>query len=135
MITMNPLFHLLFQKNRQLVNHLNEALKEHGLFHSQWSILFLLHEKGPMSLTEIWKYLNVEAPTITRTVTRLQTLGWIERIDGVDKREKIVALSVYACEQFPHIEASVLAFEANMTRQLSEQEQQQLMALIKKLEG
>ena len=26
---MNPLFHLFFQKNRQLVNELNEALKEY----------------------------------------------------------------------------------------------------------
>ncbi|MCH7321378.1 MarR family transcriptional regulator [Solibacillus sp. MA9] len=132
---MNPLFHMFFQKNRQLVNHLNEALKEHGLFHSQWSILFLLHKNGPMSLTEIWKYLNVEAPTITRTATRLQTLGWIVRVEGADKREKIIALSDFAKEQFPHVEASVLAFEAKITQQLSQQEELQLIELLKKLEG
>ena len=57
---MNPLIHLFFQRNRYLVNQLNEVLKPHGLFSSQWAILFLLHENGPMSLTSIWKYLNVE---------------------------------------------------------------------------
>ncbi|WP_341323121.1 MarR family transcriptional regulator [Solibacillus sp. FSL H8-0523] len=132
---MNPLFPVFFQKNRQIVNHLNEALKEHGLFHAQWTILYLLQKNGPMSLTEIWKYLDVEAPTVTRTVSRLQTLGWIERVEATDKREKIVALTQHAISQFPKIEASIEAFERNVTQQLSQQEQQQLMTLLKKLEG
>ncbi len=132
---MNPLFPVFFQKNRQIVNQLNEALKEHGLFHAQWTILYLLEKNGPMSLTEIWKYLDVEAPTVTRTVARLQILGWVERVEGIDKREKIVALSHTASEQFPKIEASIEAFELKVTQQLSQQEQQQLITLLKKLEG
>lgn len=132
---MNPLFHVFFQQNRYLVNQLNDALKVHGLFNSQWTILFLLHDNGPMSLTEIWKYLNVEAPTITRTVTRLQTLGWVVRVEGTDKREKIIALSEYALAQFPAIEKSVVAFEQQITEQLSQDEQQQLLHLLKKLGG
>lgn len=132
---MNPLFPVFFQKNRQIVNQLNEALKEHGLFHAQWTILYLLEKNGPMSLTEIWKYLDVEAPTVTRTVARLQILGWVERVEGIDKREKIVALSHTASEQFPKIEASIETFELKVTQQLSQQEQQQLITLLKKLEG
>ena len=132
---MNPLFPIFFQKNRQVVNHLNEALKEHGLFHAQWTILYLLKKNGPMSLTEIWKYLDVEAPTVTRTVSRLQVLGWIVRVEGTDKREKIVALSDYAISQFPKIEASIEAFEEKVTQKLSQQEQQHLIELLKKLEG
>lgn len=132
---MNPLFPVFFQKNRQIVNHLNEALKEHGLFHAQWTILYLLEKNGPMSLTEIWKYLDVEAPTVTRTVSRLQILGWVERVEGTDKREKIVTLSHTAISQFPKIEASIEAFERNVTQQLSQDEQEQLMTLLNKLEG
>ena len=79
---MNPLFHILFQQNRYLVNQLNAVLKKHGLFNAQWTLLFLLNQNGPMTLTAIWKYLNVEAPTVTRTVTRLETLGWVERRQG-----------------------------------------------------
>ena len=40
------------------------------------SLLYPKHKE--MTLTQIWKYLNVEAPTITRTVNRLAELGWIE---------------------------------------------------------
>ncbi len=130
---MNPLFHMLFQQNRYLVNQLNEVLKEHGLFNSQWTILFLLHENGPMSLTSIWKYLNVEAPTITRTVSRLEALGWVERQQGNDKREKIITLTPYANGKFPTVEASVLAFEQQMIQNLNNEEQQLLIHLLNKM--
>ncbi|MEK5080012.1 MarR family transcriptional regulator [Solibacillus sp. FSL W7-1436] len=132
---MNPLFHILFQQNRYLVKQLNDTLKQHGLFSSQWTVLFLLHQKGQMTLTEIWKYLDVEAPTVTRTVTRLETLGWVERVQGTDKREKMIDLTAKAMEQFPQIEASVVSFERKMTENLSEEEQALLIQLLKKMEG
>lgn len=132
---MNPLIHLFFQRNRYLVNQLNEVLKPHGLFSSQWAILFLLHENGPMSLTSIWKYLNVEAPTVTRTVTRLETLGWVERILGTDRREKTIMLTNKAIEEFPKIEISMAKFEQIMTENLSFEEQELLINLLKKMEG
>ncbi|MEK4629189.1 MAG: MarR family transcriptional regulator [Solibacillus sp.] len=132
---MNPLFHMFFQQNRYLVNELNHVLKEHGLFNSQWTILFLLHQNGPMSLTSIWKYLKVEAPTVTRTVTRLETLGWIKRMQGNDKREKIIALTPFAIEKFPEIEASILSFEHEMTKNLNEDEQKLLVHLLGKMKG
>lgn len=96
---------------------------------------FLLHQKGQMTLTEIWKYLDVEAPTVTRTVTRLETLGWVERVQGTDKREKMIDLTAKAMEQFPQIEASVVSFERKMTENLSEEEQALLIQLLKKMEG
>ena len=132
---MNPLFHILFQQNRFLVNHLNEALREHGLFHSQWTILYLLHEKGTMSLTAIWKYLNVEAPTVTRTVTRLEALGWVMRQQGEDKREKLIALTPFAKEQFPQVKNSVLLFEKQMIQNLDDEEQKLLLYLLEKMRG
>lgn len=132
---MNPLFHILFQQNRYLVKQLNDVLKQHGLFSSQWTVLFLLHQNGKMTLTEIWKYLDVEAPTVTRTVTRLETLGWVERVQGADKREKMIDLTAKALELFPKIEESVLSFERKMTENLSEDEQAHLIQLLKKMEG
>ena len=132
---LNQLFHLFFQQNRYLVNKLNEVLKPHGLYSSQWSVLFLLHQNGPMSLTAIWKYLNVEAPTVTRTVNRLETLGWVERLDGLDKREKIISLTKKGLEQFAPIEASVRSFEQEIERKLSQEDQELLKEILKKMEG
>ncbi|MEK4229133.1 MarR family winged helix-turn-helix transcriptional regulator [Solibacillus sp. FSL H8-0538] len=132
---MNPLFHVFFQQNRYLVNRLNDTLHKHELFNSQWTILFLLHENGPMSLTSIWKYLNVEAPTVTRTVARLENLGWVIREQGTDKREKIVHLTEQALTRFPQVEASIVGFEQEMSKNLSDEEQQQLIDLLCKMKG
>ena len=132
---MNPLFHALFQKSRYLTNCLNEVLKQHNLYSSQWTILYCLHNHGSMTLTQIWKYLNVEAPSITRAITRLETLGWVLRIDGEDKREKIVTLSPYAEEHLPVITKTILVFEEEMVGALSVEEQQQFMILLEKMKG
>ena len=99
---MNPIFHALFQQQRVFINRLNEVLKVHDLYSSQWTVLFCLHQNGPMTLTQIWRYLHVEAPTVTRTVARLETLGWVERLIGDDK-EKIVCLTDAAQRRFPAI--------------------------------
>ncbi|MEX3746830.1 MULTISPECIES: MarR family winged helix-turn-helix transcriptional regulator [Lysinibacillus] len=132
---MNPIFHALFQKSRYLTNSLNEVLKQHNLYSSQWAILYCLHKHGPMTLTQIWKYLNVEAPSITRAITRLESLGWVLRMDGEDKREKIVTLSLYAEEQLPTITETILAFEEEMVGTLTVEEQQQLIILLEKMKG
>lgn len=132
---MNPFFHIYFQQYRFLINHLNEALKEHGLYSSQWTILFLLKKEGPMTLTAIWKYLNVEAPTITRTVSRLETLGLVRREEGADRREKIVHLTEAALLLMPKVEDTVLKFEAEMTKNLTEEEIAQIIHLLEKMKG
>ncbi|MFE3572788.1 MarR family winged helix-turn-helix transcriptional regulator [Lysinibacillus sp. NPDC059133] len=132
---MNPIFHALFQKSRYITNCLNEVLKQHNLYSSQWTILYCLHNHGPMTLTQIWKYLNVEAPSITRAITRLETLGWVLRVDGEDKREKIVTLTSYAEEHLPVITETILAFEAEMVGALTVDEQQQFMILLEKMKG
>lgn len=132
---MNPLFHALFQNSRYITNCLNEVLKQHNLYSSQWTILYCLHNHGPMTLTQIWKYLNVEAPSVTRAITRLETLGWVLRIDGEDKREKIVTLSPYAEKHLPDITKTILAFEEEMVGALTVEEQQQFMILLEKMKG
>lgn len=130
---MNPLIHELFQKSRFLSQEANNTLKKHNLFASQWSVLFCIQQHKEMSLTQIWKYLNVEAPTITRTVNRLAGLGWIEICPGKDKREKIVKLSEQAIKQFPVIKASMMEFEDRMVVNLSDEEEAQLFELLQKI--
>lgn len=132
---MNPLFHQFFQQNRYMVNKLNDVLAQHDLYSSQWTVIFLLAQNGPMSLTAIWKYLNVEAPTVTRTVARLEKLGWVERKVGADKREKIIHLTDMAHTRFPQIAESVQLYEQQMTQHLTEEEQQQLMSLLEKMKA
>lgn len=130
---MNPLIHELFQKSRFLSNEVNNTLNQHGLYASQWSVLYCIQLHEEMTLTQIWKYLNVEAPTITRTVTRLSELGWVEIHPGKDRREKSVRLTEQALKDFPAIKASMIEFEDRMVSNLSSEEEILLIKLLQKI--
>lgn len=130
---MNPIIHELFQKTRFLTQEVNHTLKKFNLYASQWSVLYCIQQHKEMTLTQIWRYLNVEAPTITRTVNRLSELGWIEICSGKDKREKIVKLSEQALQQFPAIKEAMMEFEDRMVAVLSKEEEVLLFELLKKI--
>ena len=130
---MNPLIHDLFQTSRYLSYKANQTLKQHGLYSSQWSVLYCVERHKEMTLTQIWKYLNVEAPTITRTVNRLADLGWLEISSGRDRREKMVKLTTEALHNFPVIKSSMSDFENSVVSNLSQEEQNTLMELLRKI--
>lgn len=132
---MNPLVLQLFQTNRSISQQLNEVLKPFELFHSQWTILYLLQRQGAMTLTDIWQQLHVEAPTVTRTVNRLEVLGWVERRQGADQRAKIIALTAWADEKLPAVTAAVKQYEMRISQHLCADEQQQLLHLLQKMKG
>ncbi|SFL34397.1 DNA-binding transcriptional regulator, MarR family [Gracilibacillus orientalis] len=127
------LLHLYNQKLRLFQNELNITLKKFGLFHSQWTILYTLYQKGKMTQTEIWQYLKVEAPTITRTLVRLEKNGWIERKVGTDKRERVVTLTEKAESTYLDIIEAVKQTEEMFLNQLSKQEKIALQQLLEKL--
>ncbi|WP_270182685.1 MarR family winged helix-turn-helix transcriptional regulator [Alkalihalobacillus sp. CinArs1] len=133
MITTNDIFHSLNQKMRFIIKEANEKLNEFDLYTSQWAILYCLDQFGPMKQTEIWKYLNVEAPTTTRTLTKMESNNWIERAEGEDKRERIVCLTDYAKSKLPEIKASIQEMEESLLQNLSNEDQEQFMTLLNKI--
>ncbi|SDM90927.1 MarR family winged helix-turn-helix transcriptional regulator [Sediminibacillus halophilus] len=122
--------HLLKQKVRYLNKQMDERLREYGLFHSQWSILFCLYHNGPMTLTAIWQYLHVEAPTVTRTIKRLESKGWVYRRQGQDKREKIIGIAEDAFDMVVEVAEMIEAFEDEMLNGLSKEQQNELFQLL-----
>lgn len=127
------LLHLLNQQTRLLAKEINNRLSDHGLYSSQWSIIFCLNRFGPMTQTAIWKYLNVEAPTITRTLSRMEKNGWIIRKQGNDKRERIIELTNFAKKEFKYVRKEMDQFETEVLEDLSKEEKEQLKTLLLKL--
>ncbi|WP_088007366.1 MarR family winged helix-turn-helix transcriptional regulator [Indiicoccus explosivorum] len=129
----NDLFHEIHQKARLSVKEANVLLKRYGLYSSQWSILALLKRRGPMSQTDIWQYLNVEAPTVTRTVIRLEEQGWVVRKEGRDKRERIVQLTEKSEGSLADIAEQIRAQEEFLLSGLTDEEQELLLTLLRKI--
>lgn len=131
----HDLFHLLHQKSRLIKKRMDFGLKEHNLHVSQWSILFCLNKFGEMKQTEIWTYLNVEAPTITRTLESMERNGWVFRRPGVDKRERIILMTYKAKSTFNKVIESVAQMENELLLNLDSEEKKQLYKLLSKIES
>lgn len=90
---MNLYGHKINQAARKFAKRLNERLAPLDLHNAQWAVILCLHERGSCTQKELSDYLSVEAPTMTRTLMRIEEKGWIIREEGVDRREKKVRLS------------------------------------------
>lgn len=90
---MQGFFQRYLQLYRPLISKLNEELSEQDLTYSLWQIIFYLENNGPSMLVDISNHYNVEKPTITRSVHRLQEKMIVEVIPSKDRREKIIQLT------------------------------------------
>ncbi|WP_019119081.1 MarR family winged helix-turn-helix transcriptional regulator [Brevibacillus massiliensis] len=131
--------HKINQAARKFAKKTNEQLSCLGLYSSQWAIIFCLHNRGPLTQIEIGCYLNVEAPTITRTVARLEELGYVVREAGEDKRERKVFLTPKAAEMIPLWQKEVDRLEAVVVQDIEEHDlavfQRVLQQMMKNLDS
>lgn len=116
------LFHQLFQTSRVFAKCLNEELSELGIYSSQWTIIYCLKRSGPATQAELCQYLNVEAPTMTRTITRLVKAGWVSKTSGRNNREKLIELTEAAHLTYPLWEKTVSKFEESVLKGILEQD-------------
>lgn len=78
---------------RPLITKLNELLSIYELSYSLWQVMFYIKNHGPSTLVDISNQYQVEKPTITRRVHRLEELEIVKQIPGKDRREKIIQLT------------------------------------------
>lgn len=114
--------HNVNQLARNFTKKLNEKISPLGLYSSQWGIVLYLHKKGQCTQIELCKYLGVEAPTITRTLARMEKMGLVVRTEGKDKREKNIKLTEKANEEFPKWYKAAISVELEATTNISEEE-------------
>lgn len=98
---LNLFGHKANQLSRSFNKKLNERISPLGLYASQWGIVLYLYEKKECTQIELSQYLDVEAPTITRTLARMEEMGWVVRKAGKDKRERNISLTENALAMFP----------------------------------
>ncbi|MGE8203080.1 MarR family winged helix-turn-helix transcriptional regulator [Heyndrickxia sp. NPDC080065] len=133
MIQSHEFFHQYNQVSRNLSKKINERLADIGIFSSQWSIIYYLYHHGPCTLVEISNYLNVEAPTVTRTVNRLESLQWIRKTEGKDRREKRIELTDIAMDNYPSLIEKVGQFESDVMEGISEDEKVIAFQVLRKM--
>ena len=135
----NDFFHHFLQVSRTFTKKLNEQLSKINMYHSQWSVIYYLHMSKTATLVEISNYFDVEKPTITRTVNRLEELGLIEQIPGKNKRERRIQLTDAGVQKYIEGQKIVDEFEYNIMNDIPEADRektrQTLLQLQKNIKG
>lgn len=135
----NDFFHQFLQVSRIFTKKLNEQLSNINLYHSQWSVIYYLNMTETATLVEISNYFDVEKPTITRTVNRLEELGLIEQIPGKNKRERRIQLTDAGVQKYIEGQKIVDEFEYKIMNDISgsdrEKTRQTLLQLQKNIKG
>ncbi|WP_410489333.1 MarR family winged helix-turn-helix transcriptional regulator [Bacillus sp. DTU_2020_1000418_1_SI_GHA_SEK_038] len=129
----NNLFHSINQFSRHFSKVLNEALTPLGLYTAQWTIIYLLKTNGPATQKELSHYLGVEAPTMTRSLARMEKSGWITKKTGIDKREKQIILTEAANDMYDTWLQTVRSCEEQVLKNISDQETTEMLSILKKM--
>ncbi len=108
---MEGFFQRFLSLYRPLIAALNELLAPYELSYSLWQVIFYVKLHGASTLVEISNFYNVEKPTITRRVQRLEELKMIEQIPGKDKREKIIKLTALGEEIYLNCRQKITELE------------------------
>jgi MarR family transcriptional regulator for hemolysin len=75
-------------------DYLEHRLSSAGSGFAVWTALSALRAKGPLIQRELARLLNVEGPTLTRHLARMETQGLVERHrTSADRRATVVRLT------------------------------------------
>ncbi|MEY9869527.1 MarR family transcriptional regulator for hemolysin [Peribacillus sp. B2I2] len=108
---------------RPFENNLNIQLNKHDLHRAQWSILHFLINYGSATLVELANYQGVEKPTITRTIARLEELGYVEHVPSKDKRERRMRLTELGKKIYSEVRVTIDQYEQAILKGITEEEQ------------
>ncbi|MFN7101836.1 MAG: MarR family winged helix-turn-helix transcriptional regulator [Pseudorhizobium sp.] len=124
------------QVARAMRTALSRSLAESGLYAGQDGVILALSGEDGLTAGELAGRLGVKAPTMTRTISRMEAQGFVERRgDGEDGRLTVVFLTEQGRSTVEQIERSVTDCSAAAVQDFSDKEIKSLLRLLKAMEA
>lgn len=117
---MQGFFKLYLSVYRPLITKLNGLLGEYDLSYSLWQVIFFVKNNGPSTLVDISSNYNIEKPSITRSVHRLEEKLLVKQIPGKDRREKIIQLTDSGEEIYQTCREKITELEYSIMKDIPE---------------
>lgn len=115
---------------------LHERLQAHGSAFGQWPILVMLWHEDGLPQRELSRRIGVEAPTLTRTIDRMERDGHVRRKrNPKDRREVLVYLTPQGRALESALVPESLAVSRLAAEGLSPQEVETLKRLLRHVIG
>jgi len=84
--------YLLRRADQAISASFYDVLNREGVARSDWRVLAVLHELGPLPVSEVAAAALSPQPTVTHALRRLEKQGLVTRTDSqTDRRQRIVA--------------------------------------------
>jgi DNA-binding MarR family transcriptional regulator len=123
------------QAARSVRTALSRNLSDSGLYAGQDGVILALAEDDGQTPGQLALRLGVKAPTMTRTIGRMEAQGFVERrADGHDGRLTKVHLTESGAKSVESIGQSVADCGAMAVRGFSEKEVRTLLKLLRAVE-
>ena len=95
-------------------------MEEYGLSVADWRVMVHTAKEGSVSVREIHRTVNLEKPRVSRSVAKLEALGYLgKQIDPKDKRLVVISLTARGQEVLDDILPKAQAFERDLINALS----------------
>jgi DNA-binding MarR family transcriptional regulator len=121
---------------RQSRTALASRLLQHGFYAGQDQIMLALADADGQTPGSLAGRLGVRPPTITKTINRLQSQGFVERKSSdADSRQAHVFLTETGRDAIRSIEKSLRKTEKQAFRGMDKKEQKALLKLLHRIES
>ena len=131
---MEGFFQQYLRLYRPIITTLNELLSTYQLSYSLWQVIFHIKKYGPSTLVDISNHYNVEKPTITRRVHRLENLQIVKQIPGKDRREKVIQLTELGEEVYKECRKKITDLEHSIWDGIDKEEQMIMFQTLSKIQ-
>ncbi|MEZ2128396.1 MULTISPECIES: MarR family winged helix-turn-helix transcriptional regulator [unclassified Sinorhizobium] len=126
----------LVQAARSMRTVLSRNLLDSGLYAGQDGVIAALAETDGMTAGALAQRLGVKAPTMTRTIGRMEAQGFLERRpDADDARLTKVYLTEVGRNTIDRITTSAASCDQMATQGFSDKEIRTLVRLLKAIDG
>jgi DNA-binding MarR family transcriptional regulator len=113
-----------------------DILDPYGLRKTEFSLLMLVFNNGPLPPKRLGQILSLSAPNLTMLLDRLQSRGVVERIrNPSDKRSQHIVLTETGLQLASASMAAAAQMENDLANRLSKAEHAMLIELLRKVAG
>ncbi|MFS0577093.1 MarR family transcriptional regulator [Sporosarcina sp. 179-K 3D1 HS] len=117
------LFYEYAMLHRPYMNQLNAQLALFHLSVPHWLIMRVLYHEGDHTISQLSEKRNVEKPTTTKMVQRLEELQLVEARSGSDRRMRNIHLTEQGREVSRQVEEKLSRYQEKLLEGVSEEEQ------------